>query len=525
VSELKVTIDGKPVAVPKGTTILDAAKTVGVEIPTFCYHPGLSAPANCRMCLVNTNKAPKLLPACYATCMEGMEVTTQDEKTLRTRKSTLEFILLQHPVDCPICDQAGECVLQDNYFEHSATPSRLFDRKNHKPKAEPIGPNVVMDAERCIVCTRCVRFCDEVTGTNELQVVNRGNRTYISTFPGQQLDNDYATCTVDLCPVGALTSRDFRFKMRVWFLKSAPSICSGCSKGCNIHLEHGGGEVQRYRPRHNAEVNRWWMCDPGRLSYKALQIGRLTGASLDGDASPVPMSQAVGQAARKLMAYRRAQEPGKLAIVPSLLSTNEDLDALARVAGAEGFGTWYVGGRADGKADDLLQQADKNPNRAGLCAIMERDGVDSKPLSELAADIASGAVNGVIWCGHEHADDPGLRSALAGLDLRIVLASNQTPWVHGADVVLPVRTFEEVDGTWINVDGLTQQIHAGPAAPTDVPTVRTAIGRIARHLGHLEFRPDEPIAEAVTRLAKTPPFEGLGWTAPKSTGRPDQAAA
>ncbi|MBT9560150.1 MAG: (2Fe-2S)-binding protein [Myxococcales bacterium] len=510
---MKVTIDGRELEVENGTTILQAAQKVGVEIPTFCYHPGLSAPANCRMCLVNTNKAPKLLPACYATCMDGMEVKTNDEKTLRTRKSTLEFILLHHPVDCPICDQAGECVLQDNYFAHSAQPSRTFTRKNHKPKATPIGKNVILDAERCIVCTRCVRFCDEVSKTNELQVVNRGERSFVTTFPGRALDNDYATNTVDICPVGALTSRDFRFKMRVWFLKSVSSICSGCSKGCNITLDHGGGTTQRYRPRENQDVNRWWMCDPGRLSYKQFQESRLTDAQIDGVVHPV--REAVGAAARRL---RSAGDPSKVAIVPSLLMSNEDAIALAVLTKRAGFGAWYIGGRAPGKEDDLLQKADKNPNRAGVLAVAKAFGIDTHPLASLATAGAAG----VLWFGHEHAADAKVLAAVQQLP-RVVVVSNASEWTTGASVLLPSRTFEECSGTWISVDGRLQRFAAGPDAKGASVAMWDLCFRLLRALGVMDVMPpaspDQVVAEhgqVVPELSAMPP------ALPPAPGRPDQ---
>ncbi|MFT7624161.1 MAG: NADH-quinone oxidoreductase subunit G [Myxococcota bacterium] len=505
--KLNLTIDGHVLAVDKGTTILKAAESVGVEIPTFCYHPGLSAPANCRMCLVNTNKSPKLLPACYATCMEGMEVTTDDDKTLRTRKSTLEFILLHHPVDCPICDQAGECVLQDNYFNHSAQPSRLFTMKGTKPKAEQLGPNVMLDAERCIVCTRCVRFCDEISGSGELRVVNRGERSFVTTFPGKLLDNDYATNTVDICPVGALTSKDFRFKMRVWFLKNAPSVCGGCSRGCNIWLDHGkpGGagpsEIQRYRPRENQDVNGWWMCDPGRLSYQEFQQDRLSrGRLLDVEH---PVKQVVARAARTIARFSASSEASKIAVVPSLMMTNEDAEALARITQKMGLGQWYEGGRPDGKQDDLLQNADKNPNRAGVRAAATAAGRDLKPLSTLAADIASGKVGGVLWLGHEHAQDDALASALGRLEVRIVLASNESVWTRGAAVVLPIRTFEESDGHWTNFEGKVQRLTAGPDPRGEAKPAWDLLLGMARRMGHLDV-PTRPTAVTVVGAAPSP---------------------
>ncbi len=214
-----LTIDGQEVTVDRGTTILQAAQKLGIDIPTFCYHPGLSAPANCRMCLcefsVRGRPGPKPQPACYVTVSDDMEVVTDSDHLRKTRKSVLEFILLNHPVDCPVCDQAGECVLQDHYFKYSTEPSRLTHKKVHKAKVKRLGPDVVLDAERCILCTRCVRFCDEVVGESQLDVVNRGEHSEITTFPGQQLDNPYAGNVVDICPVGALTSVDFRFRTRV----------------------------------------------------------------------------------------------------------------------------------------------------------------------------------------------------------------------------------------------------------------------------------------------------------------------
>ena len=264
------TINGKEVTVPRGTAIIRAAATLGINIPHFCYHPALSAPANCRMCLVEVEKARKLEPACYIKVNDGMVVYTESEKVVAARQAVLEFILINHPVDCPICDQAGECKLQDYYMAYDAKPSRLNTGKVGKQKVYPIGPEVVYDGERCILCTRCVRFCDQITGTSELTVVERGDRTEIRTFPGRELDNPYSMNVTDICPVGALTTRDFRFKCRVWLMSSSDSICTGCARGCSVHLDHHLGETQRYRPRFNPEVNEYWMCDEGRLSYKEL---------------------------------------------------------------------------------------------------------------------------------------------------------------------------------------------------------------------------------------------------------------
>ena len=523
---VQVKIDGKDIDVPAGTTVLVAARQLGIDIPTFCYHDGLTRPANCRMCLVNTNKAPKLVPACYQTVMDGMEVTTRDEKTVKTRKSVLEFILLNHPVDCPICDQAGECVLQDNYFAHSASPSRLFTKKVHKQKALKIGPNVFLDAERCVECTRCVRFCTEVTKTGELQIVNRGERSEISTYPGRQLDNDYATNVVDLCPVGALTAADFRFKVRVWFLKSVDSVCGGCSRGCNIVIDHHENHVQRYRPRYNADVNQWWMCDPGRLSYGELEAARLTHARSAGG-SELGLKDALGIATRKLLAFKDAHGFASLALVPSLASTNEDLYALLELAETLGAGSWYAGGRAPGKEDDLLQRADKNPNRKGLETLLGWKGKAAAPLSQLAADIASGKIKGVLWMGHDHAPDAAVQAALGKVQLRIAIASNDGAWLEGADPVLPMRTFAEVDGTWTNVQGKAQRLHRALDPKRDVLPLWELAYRLGRGLGHMDTLQTPASAKALftEMAAQVPALSGLDFGGVPGPGKSIPAAA
>ncbi len=279
-----LTINGEEVTVEEGTTILQAAAQLGYDIPHFCYHPALSIPANCRMCLVEVEGQGELQPSCYSPVADDMVVHTENDRVVKARKAILEFILVNHPVDCPVCDQAGECKLQDYYMAYDAQESRLRTEKQQKVKAYPIGPEVVYDGERCILCTRCVRFCEEITETNELTTVDRGDATEIRTFPGKELDNNYSMCTVDICPVGALTARDFRFKCRVWLMNSTDSICTGCSRGCNIHLDHFQNEIQRYRPRYNPDVNDYWMCDQGRYTYKEVHNDRLVDAYVDDEA-------------------------------------------------------------------------------------------------------------------------------------------------------------------------------------------------------------------------------------------------
>jgi NADH-quinone oxidoreductase subunit G len=272
----KLTIDGKEITVEPGTKVIEAIKRLGIFIPHYCYHPGLSIAGNCRICMVDVEKSPKPQIACNTDCADGMVVRTDTDRAKETRRHVLEFLLINHPLDCPVCDQAGECWLQDYYMRFGLYDARFYEQKVKKPKAVPIGPTVMLDAERCILCSRCVRFSDEITKTSELGIVNRGDHSEIAVHPDKELNNKYSGNVVDICPVGALTDRDFRFKCRVWYLKKADSICPGCARGCNTEIhynldrpQHGGGDrVMRLKPREYPEVNQWWMCDAGRYGYK-----------------------------------------------------------------------------------------------------------------------------------------------------------------------------------------------------------------------------------------------------------------
>src|SRR5256885_1542439 len=271
----KLTIDGKEIEVTPGTNLIEAARRLGIEVPHYCYHAGLSIAGQCRLCMVDIEKAPRPTIACNTRASDGMVVWTETDRVKETRKSIMEFHLINHPLDCPVCDQAGECWLQIYYMRYGLYDPRMRDEKVHKPKAVPLGPHVMLDAERCILCSRCVRFCDEVTGTGELGIFHRGDDSEIGLFPGKELVNKYSGNVVDICPVGALTDRDFRFAVRVWYLDSTASICPGCARGCNIEVHANrrrphhaeGRRVARLKPRFNADVNRWWLCDAGRYGF------------------------------------------------------------------------------------------------------------------------------------------------------------------------------------------------------------------------------------------------------------------
>ncbi len=455
----KVTINGTEIEVEKGTTLLRAAAQAGYEVPHFCYHPALSIPANCRMCLVEVEGNWKLQPACYSEVTDGMVVNTKSDRVVKAQKAVLEFILVNHPVDCPICDQAGECKLQDYYMAYDAQESRLRTEKQSKVKVFPIGPEVLYDGERCILCTRCVRFCEEITGTNELTIVQRGDSAEIRTFPGRELDNDYSVCTADICPVGALTSRDFRFKCRVWLLSSTDSVCTGCSRGCNIHLEHFRNEIQRYRPRYNPQVNDYWMCDAGRLTYKEAHEDRLLRPMNNG----VQLNwHAVGEAtADKLRRVLKDDGAATMAFVVSPQASCEDL-FLAREFATKVLGTtnFYLGGKADGDSDDFLIEADKNPNREGLSQVF--GGLDDlKTAVQLLQDLEEGTLSSLYMMESHLPFDSGERTrfidALDQLDLFILQAQHRSDLAAKAHLALPTCSHAETSGTFVNSQGIHQR--------------------------------------------------------------------
>jgi NADH-quinone oxidoreductase subunit G len=455
------TIDGKEAVVSPGTNMIEAAKTVGSEIPFYCYHPRLSIAANCRMCLVETSTAPKLVPACQTPLAEGMAVKTTSAKVKDQQRATLEFLLINHPVDCAICDQAGECKLQDYYMKYDFKPSRLDGPKVLKSKRKVLGPQVVLDQERCILCTRCVRFMDEVAHEPQLGVFGRGSSERIDVFPGAQLDSNYAGNTVDICPVGALLNRDFRFRARVWFLSAAPTVCTGCSRGCNAFADHYGQETHRYRPRDNERINKSWMCDHGRMSYKYLDKGRVTFASIGRgpDAREATRAEALKAVADKLRPI--AKQPG-LAVLASPLASNEDLWlSLVWAKDVLGVQEIYLGGRPDGEADHFLMTADRNPNRKGLQWIAKWLNLKTEPYEALVKGIREKRIRALYAIGTEVPGDVAeLEHDAAALEVFVAQATNHGPLLNQAHAILPAATHVEGEGSFVNLDGIIQRFRA-----------------------------------------------------------------
>ena len=472
-----LTIDGQSITVPKGTNVLEAAKLLGNDISAFCYHPGLPIVAQCRQCLVSIEKNPKLQPSCQQVCGEGMVVHTTDPQSTLARKQQLEFTLVNHPIDCPICDKAGECTLQKLYFDHDNADSRVDTNKVHKAKVVDLGPHIVLDQERCILCSRCIRTCDVVAGQHQLEFANRGDHEVLTTAPGEQLDNAYSLNTVDVCPVGALTAKDFRFTMRAWELEATPSVCNGCATGCNIEIQHKNERAWRLVPRLNAEVNQYWMCDEGRFTYHGLREERLASAIVEG--LPASWDKAVQVAAKRLGVFLK--DASQIGIVLSALCSNEDNYALAKLAKAWGVGHVYIAGKppVPARADGKLRVADVNPNTAGVKAIAEAFGFTAIPTYELDRGLPEN-LRALVMLGDVV---PGLDAQkLKELEV-ISLSAHERGPVPSARVALPIAAWAETGATTTNNKGHVQRMHAAFAPPGAALAGWDAVVRLAAATG------------------------------------------
>ncbi|MEP6863481.1 MAG: 2Fe-2S iron-sulfur cluster-binding protein [Deltaproteobacteria bacterium] len=475
--QVTLTIDGQSITVPKGTNVLEAAKLLGNDISAFCYHPGLPIVAQCRQCLVSVEKNPKLQPSCQQVVAEGMVVHTTDTQSTLARKQQLEFTLVNHPIDCPICDKAGECTLQKLYFDHDNADSRVDVTKVHKAKVVDLGPHIVLDQERCILCSRCIRTCDVVAGQHQLEFANRGDHEILTTAPGEQLDNPYSLNTVDVCPVGALTAKDFRFTMRAWELEATPSVCNGCATGCNIEIQHKNERAWRLVPRLNAEVNQYWMCDEGRFTYHGLREERLASAIVEG--LPASWDRAVQAAAKRLGVFLK--DASQVGVVLSALCSNEDNYALAKLAKAWGVGHVYIAGKppVPARADGRLRVADVNPNTAGVKAICEALGFTAIPTYELDRGLPEN-LRALVMLGDVV---PGLDAAkLKELEV-ISLSAHERGPVPNARVALPIAAWAETGATTTNIKGRVQRMHAAFAPPGAALAGWDAVVRLAAATG------------------------------------------
>jgi len=503
-----IVIDGREYEAPRGGNLLQFMIDQGLEISYFCYHPGLSVVAVCRQCLVGLKNAPKLVPACQTAIGPGMQVDNSGHKVLDARRQMLEFTLVNHPVDCPICDKAGECILQRHYMDWDHQPSKIDHPKVRKPKRVEIGPRIVLDDERCILCSRCVRFMAEVARDPQLVIAKRGNRSVLTTAPGKQLDNPYSLNTVDICPVGALTDRAFRFQIRVWELSATRSVCNGCATGCQVEVHHRRNRVYRLVPPRyrNRDINESWMCDYGRYTYKALDADRLTLPRIKGQ--DAGWDEAVGHVAAGL---KKAMEGdrSRIGVVLGADVTNEDNFVAARLAfDFLDLPHVYLGAEPVGTAgDDFLRDNDPNPNRAGATAC-GRGKLRSD--EDLARDLAEGKLTHLYVVGDRlHLDQESLGQA-AGLDLFVVQATHPSALVEKAQVVLPAAMWAEANGTITSRDGKVQRLRAAVEPPAFCRPHWLALVQVAQRIGMtLEFASPEAVFVAMQQEIE--PLTGARW--------------
>ena len=476
-----INIDGQDIDVPKGTNVIEAMKMVGKgkEVPHYCYHPKLSIAGNCRMCLVEmgmpmrdrgTGEAildengvqkigwmPKPTIGCATNASPGMHIKTGSPMVQESRNGVTEFLLINHPLDCPICDQAGECRLQEFSAEHGRGYSRFIEDKNVKPKRTRLGPRVTLDDERCILCSRCIRFSQEVAQDDVLGFVDRGTYSTLTCYPGKELENNYSLNTVDICPVGALTSTDFRFKMRVWFLKRTQSICTESSVGANTEIWSREGKIYRITPRRNDEVNDTWMTDSGRALYKAVESeDRLTHYTIGGVHKS---ALEVAQAAVDLL------KSGDVALVGSAHSSVEEQFYYKRIADRSGAQVSLVSHYGEG--DGILQSEDRTPNLRGALVTGLTDHLPGADLSGLADRIRSGAVKTLLVV-NENVTEIGIDADLLAKVKVIYVGNLANETFKVADVVIPSLMVFEKDGSFVNQSFRLQRFKAAIPGPAGI---------------------------------------------------------
>ncbi len=478
----KITVDGKSIDCKDRSMILQACLDAGVELPYYCYHPGLSIPASCRICLVEVEGIPKLVPSCQTPVRDGMTVHSKSTKAIANQKQTMEYLLINHPLDCPVCDQAGECLLQDYSYGYGRSQSRFEEDKAKKPKKE-VGEHVMLYNDRCIMCTRCVRFTREISGTGELFVDGRGHREEIEIFPGKPLNNKLSGNVVDLCPVGALLDKEFLFKQRVWLLKSTPSISPVDSGGENIWLDWNEGKVFRIRPRYNAEVNTWWISDDTRYSYKTIaDEKRLKGARKlqYGTQVDTDMPGAIVDAGEGLTRVKNENGEGSLYAVLSPMMACEEAWLLGRyIRSIDAKAMLILGPVPASEADEVFKnpsngkvtftiKAEKVPNATGISRVIEMLGGPTAMWDDFVKGESAALKNlkgGWIVGGYLSAWLPKDLPAQFKRGFKVVQDILESSVGSSADVLLPSAMWAEKAGCWENYAGKIQPFDAAIAPP------------------------------------------------------------
>jgi len=534
---VSIQLDGVWVPVPKGINVVEAAKRHGKFIPHYCYHPKLEIAGNCRMCLVEIGM-PKLGPdrkpipgpdglpeiawlgrpqiGCATIVAEGMGVRTTSPLVNECRKSVMEFLLINHPLDCPICDQAGECKLQEFSLEYGNAGSRFIEEKVKKPKRVDIGKNIILDDERCILCSRCIRFARDIAKEDVLGFTMRGSRTTLAIHPGRRFDSNYSLNTVDICPVGALTSKDFRFRMRVWFLKETKSFCTTCGTGCNTIISSREGIVHRLTPRENDSVNQCWMCDRGRLNFHCLHATdriKTPTSRKDGETITTKWQDASAGIARALKNL-----PGdQVAILASARMTNEELFLLSLLRDR-------LGGKSvlcdivprPQKADHLLLSDDGNPNSAG--ARMFGLSYDGKRLPDIARAIESRRTK-VVLAFHEDLTAAGVPTAsIEQIPTLVAIALLPNTTTAAAHFVMPGAGFAEKAGSMINVKGRLQRLSRAIPPPGGAHDDWQILNDILALLGVASYPNIDAVFAAMASLY--PAFSNLSLSSIGDLGRP-----
>jgi NADH-quinone oxidoreductase subunit G len=528
---IELTIDDQKIRVPKGTLIIEAAKSAGILIPHYCYHPGLPVVGSCRMCLVEIEKTQKLQPSCATPVGEGMVVRTRTPETIKNRRFVLEFLLSNHPLDCPVCDQAGECELQNYYMAYGLYDPRFDENKTKRKKARPIGPHVILDQERCILCTRCVRFTREISKTSEIGVMDRGHRSEIDVFPGLELSNPYSGNVVDVCPVGALTDRDFRFKCRVWFLGSAPSICPGCSRGCNIDIHfnerfnprYHDQRVHRLKPRFNEAVNGHWICDEGRYSYPPIDApNRLKDPRVKRGVGYAEISwqDAIREITQSLRQVLAKHGPEGIALLVSPQMSNEELFRLRRLF-MDQLRVQTIESQVPDNtpvySDDFLITADKYPNTRGAEEIFPA----GPGIEDLLQACTAGRIQFLYIFRHDLSrgfDLNRVREALGKVGCVVFQGSWPQPTADLAHFQLPAAVYAEKLGTFTNLQGRVQRFQAAvPPLGQSLPDLEI-ISRLADGLGisGFGFSAEAAFGEIGESVGA---FAGMTWQSVGNTGQ------
>lgn len=476
---LKCTINGKEVQVKPGSTIIEAYMQAKENIAHYCWHPGLSIAGVCRMCMVEIEGNPRLQIACNTTVAEGMKINNTSVKVKESVEWTLGFHLINHPLDCPICDQAGECGLQEYYMQYGKYEPGMAEHKVKKSKVVDLGSKIVLDSERCILCSRCARFTEEVSKTNEFGLFNRGDHTEIGTVDNMPVENNYALNTVDICPVGALTSKDFRFRQRVWYLKDFDTVCNGCSTGCNIKVYFNENGLYRVKPNYNPDVNGYWMCDAGRDIYKSVNrevrqikgMRNLSASSYD----------YAGKIALEVSQHLNSQKADSLAVVLTGQYTVEEYKEFISFFKAKGVSNFYHWINNPGELNDfdgILARGDRNPNTKGLVKTFADEGIKVKPWNEVFEGIEAGKIKTVVVAAPEiqanYTDLENVFNRLNKADTLVWMTSVKNDLFEKANYVIPMKSFTEKSGTFINHAGVEQKIKKGVTVVSEALTLSDA---------------------------------------------------